>query len=69
MKIRALKYNNRKKAFEIKTSTRSLQFPYSKVEPRPTVGDPIRQVFVDKELGNEAFTFILESGKEGVVHI
>ena len=69
MKIRALKYNNRKKAFEIKTSTRSLQFPYSKVEPRPTVGDPVRQVFVDKELGNEAFIFILESGKEGIVHI
>ena len=69
MKIRSVKYNNRKRAFEIKTSTKSLQFPYSKAEPRPKAGDPIRQIFVDKELGNEAFTFILESGKEGIVHI
>ena len=69
MKIRSVKYNNRKRAFEIRTSRGSLQFPYSKVERQPKASDPIHQIFVDKELGNEAFTFILESGKEGTVHI
>ena len=29
----------------------------------------IREVFVDKELGNEGFTYVLESGQEGAVHI
>ena len=58
-----------KKAFEIKASGRSLQFPYSRVQPRPSVDDPIRQIFVDKELGNEGFTYALKSGKEGTVHL
>ena len=69
MKIRYVAHNNRKKAFEITTSGRVLQFPYSRVEPLPKAADRIREVFVDKELGNEAFTYILESGKEGTVHI
>jgi hypothetical protein len=69
MKIRSVKYNNRKKAFEIKTSGRSLPFPYSKAEPEPNVKDPIHHLFVDKELGNEGFTYVLKSGKQGTVHI
>ena len=69
MKIRSVTYNNRKKAFEIKSGGRSLRFPYSKVQPQPGATDPIRQVFVDKELGNEGFTYALESGKEGTVHL
>ena len=69
MKIRSVKYNNRKKAFEIRTSGSSLQFPYSKAEPEPGVKDPISQLFVDKELGSEGFSYVLESGKQGTVHI
>ena len=69
MKIRSVTYNNRKKAFEIKSGGRSLWFPYGKVQPQPSVADPIRQVFIDKELGNEGFTYALESGKEGAVHL
>jgi len=69
MKIRSVKYNNRRKVFEIQTSGRSLPFPYSRVEPRPSIGDPISYVLVDKELGGEGFTYILESGEAGTVHI
>jgi len=69
MKIRSVKYNNRKKAFEIKTSGRNLQFPYSKTEPVPSVKDPITRLFVDKELGGEGFAYVLESGRQGTVHI
>ena len=44
-------------------------FPYSEADPKPSSGDRIERVSVDKELGNEAFTYVLESGEEGSVHI
>ena len=69
MKIRSVNYNNRKKAFEVKTSTRTFQLPFSQVEPQPTVTDPITRIFVDPELGREAFTYVLKSRQEGTVHI
>ena len=69
MKIRRVTANNRKKAFEVKTSRKTFQLPYSKVDPQPSVADPITRLFVDKELGGEGFTYVLESGKEGTVHI
>ncbi len=69
MKIRSVTHNNRKKAFEVKTSRKTFLLPYSKVDPRPSVADPIVRLSVDKELGREGFTYVLESGKEGTVHI
>ena len=69
MKIRSATPNNRTKAFVVRTSSDSYQLPYVKVEPRPTVGDPIVSVSVDKEIGREGFTYILRSGKEGTVHV
>ena len=69
MKIRSVRPNNRKKAFEIKTSSRTLQFPYSKLDLQPSAVDPIERVYVDKELASEAFTYELKSGKNGTVHI
>jgi hypothetical protein len=69
MKIRSVKNNNRKKALEITISGRTLLFPHSKLEPRPKAGDLIRQVLVDQELSREAVTYVLESGKDGAVHI
>jgi hypothetical protein len=69
MKIRRVSANNRKKVFEVKTSSRELVFPYSKVDPRPTPADRIAETAVDEELGREGFTYVLESGGEGTVHI
>ncbi|MGH8612278.1 MAG: hypothetical protein ACREYF_09610 [Gammaproteobacteria bacterium] len=69
MKIRSVTHNNRKKAFEVKASRKTFQLPYSKVDPQPSVADPITRLFVDKDLGREGFTYVLESGKEGTVHI
>jgi len=69
MKIRSVKHNNRKKAFEIKASNRTLQFPYSKLGFQPSAGDPIDRVYVDKELASEAFSYELKSGHSGTVHI
>lgn len=69
MKIRSVGYNNRKKAFEIKVGSRTFTFPYAKAAPPPTVDDPVRRVAVDKDLAREGFTYVLESGREGTVHV
>lgn len=68
MKIRSVTQNNRKKAFEVKTARRTFQLPYSKVDPQPSVSDPITRLFLDKELGSEGFTYVLASGRGGTVH-
>ena len=68
MKLRSVTYNNRRKAFEVKTATKKLSFPYAKTDPRPTTEDPVKRVFVDEELGREGFTYELESGRTGTVH-
>ena len=69
MKIRSVKHNNRKKAFEIETASRTVQFPYSKLDARPSAHDPVDHAYVDKELGGEGFTYALKSGKTGTVHV
>lgn len=69
MKIRSVTHNNRKKLFEVRTSTKKLAFPYSKAEPTPTIQDPITELSVDPEAGREAFTYFLHSGRTGTVHI
>lgn len=69
MKIRSVKANNRRKAFEVKTHSRTLPFPYIKAEPRPTADDSVKTASVDKELGREAFVYVLKSGAEGTIHI
>ena len=69
MKIRAVKHNNRKKTFEIRTSTKTLVLPFSQGDPTPTVEDPVRESFVDEEAGREGFTYVLDSGRSGTVHV
>lgn len=70
MKIRNVKMNNRKNEFVVTTRSGSVYvFPYSRADPRPKPDNRIIKLYVDKELASEAFTFLLESGKEGSIHI
>jgi len=69
MKIRSVKANNRRKAFEVTAAGKRLMFPFARLEVQPAPDDPIAKVNVDRELGAEGFTYILESGREGTVHI
>ena len=70
MKIHNVTFNNRKREFALSLRSGAVYtFPYAKAEPKPAAGDRVREVFVDKALGNEAFTYLLESGKEGSVHV
>ena len=70
MKIRSVKPNNRRKVFEVTTSSgKRLVFPFARLEGPPTAEDSLVKVFVDKEIGSEGFTYVLQSGREGTVHI
>jgi hypothetical protein len=69
VKIRSVRHNNRKKVFEVDTSTKTLVFPFSKATPTPTTEDPITELSVDPEAGREAFTYVLHSGRCGTVHV
>ncbi len=69
MKIRTVRCNNRKRAFEIRTSTKRFSFPFAKSDPAPSPGDPVQGIFVDPETGREAFTYALASGRTGTVHV
>jgi hypothetical protein len=70
MKIRAVRANNRRRAFEVTTSPGSrLSLPYAKADPVPSREDGVARVFVDPELGGEGFTYVLQSGREGTVHV
>jgi hypothetical protein len=69
MKIRHVRFNNKRKCFEGSASGKTYVFPYVKARPSPTSDDPVIRVYVDKELGGEGFTYELQSGKTGTVHI
>ena len=69
MKITRVIPNNRKKAFEVHTRTKTYDFPYTEVRPSPNRKNKIAQVQVDAEMGKEGFVYILESGEEGACHI
>ena len=69
MRIRSVRHNNRKKVFEVGTSTKKLAFPFSKAAPTPTTHDPVTELSVDSEAGREAFTYVLHSGRTGTVHV
>lgn len=61
--------NNRKKAFEVYTRSSTYLFPYAVVRPTPNKKDKVIKSYIDPELGNEGFGYVLESGDEGTVHI
>jgi hypothetical protein len=69
MKIQSVALNNRKRVFEVRVGRATLSFPFAKASPAPTREDPVSQVAVDKELGQEAFEYALASGRSGVVHV
>ena len=69
MKIRGVTLNNRKKEFVVRTRSKTYVYPYARLHVRPTPKNRVAKVHVDKELANEGFTYILDSGKEGTIHI
>ena len=68
MKIQAVHFNNRKKAFEVRMRNRVFVYPYARMERAPQPGDMVREAYVDAELGREGFSYVLDSGLEGTIH-
>lgn len=69
MKIKKVESDNRRRRFDVTTARGVLPFPFARCDPAPTPDDRLVEVFVDPELGREAFTYRLESGAEGSVHV
>ena len=68
MKIQAVHFNNRKKAFEVRMRNRVFVYPYARMERAPLPGDMVREAYIDTELGREGFSYVLDSGREGTIH-
>jgi hypothetical protein len=69
MKIRSVGWNDRRKHFEVRTVGKLFSYPYAKADPSPTAVNRVVRTFVDKELGREAFGYVLQSGAEGIIHV
>jgi hypothetical protein len=68
VKIQKVTGDNRHRRFEVTTRRGVLPFPYGRCDPAPSAQDRLVDVFVDPEVGREAFTYRLFSGAEGSVH-
>lgn len=69
MKIRSVKANNHRKVFVVRTYKGAYEYPYAKLDLRPSKANPLVDVYVDDELGDEAITYALTSGDEDTIHI
>ena len=67
MRITSVKANNRRRAFEVVCAKGEFMFPYEKADPRPSRDDPIVELFIDPEVGNEGFSYVLASTRDGCV--
>jgi predicted XRE-type DNA-binding protein len=55
------------KSFELFANKKKWLFPYSKLNLKPTMNNPIAKVVVDSDFGDEGFTYYLKSGTEATV--
>jgi len=69
VKITKVTHNNRRKHFEVTTRSKFFTYPYAVTDPQPMPDNRITSLYIDPELGKEGFTYMLESGREGSVHI
>ena len=67
MKINRVFTNNHKKVFVVETKQGVYEFPYSELKRRPSLKDPIVDVYADPEIGKQGFSYQLKSGAEGTV--
>ena len=68
-RLRRIINHPRREAFEIRTSRGAFAFPYDRCKPAPRPGDAVKAISIDADTGRETFTYTLESGKAGVVHV
>ncbi len=69
MKIRGVRNHPRRQAFEVRTARGTFTFPYDRCNPKPRAGDAVKTVSIDDDTARETFTYALDSGKTGVIHV
>lgn len=69
MKIRSVRANPRRQEFEVRAGRARYAFPWARLRLRPSPDDPVEAAYPDPELGREAFTYRLRSGREDSVHL
>lgn len=69
MKIRSVRSDPRRRAFAVSMGRAVHEFPWTQLDVVPSAADPVVDAAPDPELGNEGFTYRLESGREGTVHV
>ena len=69
MKINSVRVNNRRKAFEIRVGRRVLPMPFARLPVPPRPDNRVQEVYVDPELGDEGFTYVLENGESDTLHL
>jgi hypothetical protein len=60
--------DNRRREWVLETSRGELSYPFAKCDPEPTPSDRVVEYSIDDELGREAVTYMLQSGRVGFVH-
>jgi hypothetical protein len=69
VKIDSVGHNNHRHSFTVVAQGRKYTLPYARAEVCPSASDPIRELWIDEEVGREGFMYRLASGVEGFVHI
>lgn len=69
MRIKKFQINNHRKCLTINTAKGSFDYPLARLEGYCSNLNKIFEIYIDSELGNEAITYILESGKEYSIHL
>jgi hypothetical protein len=69
MKIKRVTANNRKKVFEVETTSEVYSFPYALLRIQPDGDNRVAEAFPDPDLGAEGFTYRLADGREDTIHL
>lgn len=68
MKIRSVRFDNRRQSFHVTAGTRTYELPYAAMD-RTRGRLKVVRVYPDPELGYQGFAFELDTGEEGGVHM
>ena len=69
MRIKSVRQDDVRQVLVVRTWKDAYEFPYGKLDPAPSIANPIAELYVDPELAEQGFTYRLASGDEGSVLI
>ena len=67
MIIDAVRINNHRRAFVLRTVKGEYPLPFARLPIPPTPDNPVREVYIDAECASQAFTYVLSDGSEDTI--